>query len=125
LIGTLPAVVLGRMAEEAAACYYEKKGYQVVARNYRAPRLGELDLVLERGGVLTFVEVKARRDAERFGGLPESITPAKLARMRKTAVVYMKENHLLNNDVSFLATLMNIDQYGQVISIESVPVEWI
>jgi putative endonuclease len=50
----------GREAEERAAAYYRARGYRLVEKNFRAKR-GELDLVLQRGGTLLFVEVKGRR----------------------------------------------------------------
>lgn len=53
----------GRWAETAAAWSLRLRGYRVVARRYRTP-LGELDLVVRRGALLAFVEVKARADPE-------------------------------------------------------------
>ena len=53
----------GRWAETVAAWSLRLRGYRVVARRYRTP-LGELDLVVRRGALLAFVEVKARTDAE-------------------------------------------------------------
>ena len=36
------------------------KGYRLLARRYRTP-LGEIDLIVKRGRLVAFVEVKARR----------------------------------------------------------------
>jgi putative endonuclease len=51
----------GRRGEEEAYFYVRRRGYVVVARNYRSPlRRGEIDLVGWDGEVLCFVEVKTR-----------------------------------------------------------------
>ena len=49
----------GLSAEIAAAALLALKGYRLLARRYRTP-LGEIDLVVKRGKVIAFVEVKAR-----------------------------------------------------------------
>src|SRR5690606_33880661 len=47
--------------EAAAAALLIAKGYRLLARRYRTP-LGEIDLVVKRGRLVAFVEVKARAD---------------------------------------------------------------
>jgi putative endonuclease len=53
----------GRWAESLAAWSLRLRGYRIVARRFRTP-LGEIDLVARRGGLLAFVEVKARTDLD-------------------------------------------------------------
>ena len=51
----------GRRGEEDAYFYLRRRGYVVIARNYRSPQFhGELDLVAWQGDVLCFIEVKTR-----------------------------------------------------------------
>jgi putative endonuclease len=55
----------GRFAEALAAALLMAKGYRLIARRYKTP-LGEIDLIVKRGKLIAFVEVKARllaRDA--------------------------------------------------------------
>ena len=42
---------LGRAGEDAAAAVYRRRGFEVVARNWRC-RLGEVDLVVRKGGTV-------------------------------------------------------------------------
>ena len=58
---------LGHAAEWRAVWRLRLAGYSILARRYKT-RLGEIDIVARRGGVLAFVEVKARADY-RDGGL--------------------------------------------------------
>ena len=51
----------GRSGEEDAYFYLRRRGYTIIARNYRSPHYrGELDLVGWERDVLCFVEVKTR-----------------------------------------------------------------
>jgi putative endonuclease len=51
----------GRRGEEDAYFYLRRRGYTIIARNYRSPNhRGELDLVGWDGKVLCFIEVKTR-----------------------------------------------------------------
>ncbi len=52
---------LGHAAEWRAVWRLRLAGYSILARRYKT-RLGEIDIVARRGGVLAFVEVKARAD---------------------------------------------------------------
>jgi len=51
----------GRRGEEEAYFYLRRKGYVIIARNYRSPHhRGELDLVGWDHDILCFIEVKTR-----------------------------------------------------------------
>jgi putative endonuclease len=79
---------IGSRGEDVAADVYRRRGYRVVARNWRC-RLGELDLVVERGGVLVFCEVKSRRQSV-FGGGFEAVTGRKRAKLRAVAEAFLQ-----------------------------------
>lgn len=59
-----------------------------MARNWRC-RIGELDLVVERRGVLVFCEVKSRR-GRAFGVGFESVTQRKQAKLRSLAEAFLQ-----------------------------------
>ena len=51
----------GRRGEEDAYFYLRRRGYTIIARNFRSPhRRGELDLIGWERDVLCFIEVKTR-----------------------------------------------------------------
>ncbi len=53
--------ITGRRGEEDAYFYLRRRGYTIIARNYRSPNhRGELDLVGWDRDVLCFIEVKSR-----------------------------------------------------------------
>ena len=77
---------LGRRGEEIAARYLASRGLAIVERNWRCPQ-GEIDVIARDGGELVFVEVKTRSSVA-FGHPLESITPVKLARLRRLAAAW-------------------------------------
>jgi putative endonuclease len=78
---------LGDRGEHLAGLQYERRGYRVLARNWRC-RLGELDLVLERDGLIVICEVKTRRGAG-FGGGWEAVGRRKQAKIRAVSEAFL------------------------------------
>ncbi|HNS01220.1 MAG TPA: YraN family protein [Anaerolineae bacterium] len=81
---------LGRAGEQMATDLLAGKGYQILARNWRSGRSGEIDLVAQDGPCLVIVEVRTRRGRQ-FGSAEESVTPAKQARLAALAEAYSAE----------------------------------
>lgn len=82
----------GRRAEAVAAWWLRCKGYRVVARRSRQPG-GELDLVVRRGRVLAFVEVKLRATP---AAAAEAILPAQRARIARAAQSFVARDSRLH-----------------------------
>jgi putative endonuclease len=83
-----PRRALGVSGEDAVARWYEREGYEVLDRNWRV-REGELDLVLRRGTMVVFCEVKTRRGTG-FGLPAEAVTFAKQRRLRGLALRWLE-----------------------------------
>ena len=79
--------IIGSAGEEAALTRYRELGYSTVARNWRCP-IGEIDLVVMRGGLLVFCEVKTRSGGA-FGGGFEAVTGRKQRKLRQLAEVFL------------------------------------
>ena len=74
-------------SETVAKTYLLEQGYTCLAENYTI-RGGEVDLVMQQGEVIVFVEVRQRRSAY-YGSAADSITPQKMQRLRKVALHYL------------------------------------
>ena len=91
----LVAAAFGRRAEWRATLLLLAKGYRVLDRNYSI-RGGEIDLVVRRGNVVIFVEVKAR---PRLDEAMEALSAAKCRRVSKAARVWLARNPWANGFV--------------------------
>lgn len=77
----------GAQAERMAADWLADKGLKLIERNMRS-RFGEIDLIMEDGATLVFVEVRYREHAD-YGGAAASVTATKQARLRRAIGVYL------------------------------------
>jgi len=77
----------GLAGEERAIRFLLSRGWQVLAHRFRAGRI-ELDLVVRRGCLVAFVEVKTRRGTA-FGHPFEAVTGEKRRELVKAARVWV------------------------------------
>jgi putative endonuclease len=78
---------VGARGERATELAYVRRGYRLLARNWRC-KLGELDLVLARDRTVVICEVKTRRGAA-YGGGWQAVTARKQAKLRAVAQAYL------------------------------------
>ena len=83
--------IKGNLGEKLAAELLERKGYVIVARQWRCS-LGEIDLIADDRGTLVFVEVKTRRGGA-FGPPELSVHGEKARRMQRLADYYVASTH--------------------------------
>lgn len=81
---------IGSEAEEFAADYLKKIGFEIIDRNWRN-RFCEIDIVARRGNSVHFVEVKYRATPI-AGSSVEYITANKLKQMQFAALHWISEN---------------------------------
>ncbi|HUY85491.1 MAG TPA: YraN family protein [Acidimicrobiales bacterium] len=84
------ARTLGARGEDIATRWYEANGYSVVARNWRRNE-GEIDLIVRKGRLYVFCEVKAR-SSDRFGTPAEAVTASKRSKIRHLAARWLAED---------------------------------
>ena len=90
---------LGRDGENYALGYLENKGMKCIARNFRSGH-GEIDLIVQDGKELVFVEVKTRRN-RRYGEPVAAVTKYKQEHIRYTARVFLLSRGIENRHIRF------------------------
>ncbi|WP_282604723.1 YraN family protein [Pelagibius sp. Alg239-R121] len=99
----LKAYRRGRWAELIAAIWLVLKGYRLVARSYRTAS-GEIDLIVRKGRLIVFVEVKARTSLDIA---QTAINHRQQQRIRQAAAVFLQRNRKLSShDCRFDAILI-------------------
>lgn len=90
---------LGAHGENLAAQWYERHDYVVVDRNWRC-REGEIDLVVSRGGLIVFCEVKTRTSSV-YGSPAAAVTRTKQLRLRKLALLWLEMKQVRSRSLRF------------------------
>ncbi|MGH8275471.1 MAG: YraN family protein [Steroidobacteraceae bacterium] len=79
----------GQRAEQLANDFLRAAGFEILQRNYTR-RLGELDVVARRAGVLVIAEVRTRA-RDRFGGAAASVDGRKQQRIIRAAAQLLQQ----------------------------------
>ncbi len=90
---------LGAQGERAAQRHLKRRGYRIVARNFRAAG-AEIDLVAMDGETLVFVEVKTRRSDD-AGAPEEAVDARKQTRMRRAAEAFAIQYRVGEREMRF------------------------
>ena len=113
---------LGANAESAAARYLIKQGLKLKARNYRS-RWGEIDLIMNDGDAVVFVEVRYRSRGD-FGCAAETIDHRKQRRIARTALYYSQE-HDLHDEVAMRFDVVLIENHDKHTTRNNAKIDWI
>ena len=80
----------GEIGERVAERWLRRKGWRIMQRRFRNGHR-DIDLVVERDGLVAFVEVKARKGAE-FGGPVEAVNWRKQRELARSAHVWIERH---------------------------------
>ena len=90
---------LGRRGEDAAARFLDRRGYDIIERNWTCVA-GEADIIARDGESVVFVEVKTRSNCEK--GLPsEAVDAAKRERYERIAALYLQKLDVVDVPIRF------------------------
>ena len=109
---------IGNLGEDIAVRFLEKRGYSVIERNYLR-KVGEIDVICQKGEVVYFVEVKtvsretvSRETADTFR--PEdNLHKNKLLRLERTINMYIEDRNI-ENDWEVMAVIVTIDTISKI-----------
>ena len=115
---------IGQHAENACCEYLKQQGLKLVAKNYRGHR-GEIDIIMQDGNTLVFVEVRFRKN-DFYGGGLESVNIQKQQRILNTAEQYLQnETKLKNGRIDVVAMSQKPQNKGTDDNEDNYSFEWI
>lgn len=102
--------VIGRQAESEACQYLQSQGLILISQNYRC-RNGEIDIIMQDGQELVFVEVKFRSGTE-FGQAVEYFHPRKRVKFELAVQHYLMDKALNPATVAHRIDIIGIESTG-------------
>lgn len=108
----------GARGEELARQFYEEQGYTFLQANFRT-RAGEVDLILERTGMLVFAEVKARTVGA-IASPREWVDAGKQRRVMAAAMEWLAGEKRSDPFMRFDVVEVYFDKKGELASIHCI-----
>jgi len=106
----------GLHGEDLAADYLERKGYEIVERNFRYGK-AEIDLVVKKGNWLVFVEVKTRSNSD-FGFPEEFVDKEKEGNIFFAAEYYMYKINWEGNVRYDIVSVLGVEFDTEIVHFE-------
>lgn len=113
--------LLGLRGEQIAIAFLTSCGWSIEAHRFKLGR-HDVDLVIRKGNMVAFVEVKTRR-SNRCGTALESVSRRKQADIARVASVWVLRQGKPNDEYRFDVVAIQDSPGGQPI-IEHVPDAW-
>lgn len=111
-------IKVGKIGEALAIEHLSAQGYEIRAQNYRT-RSGELDLIVQRGKWIVFVEVKTRRSLK-FGIPQAAVTSTKQKQISKIALNYLQTHNLLDAPCRFDVVAIVLSRKFELIKLHHI-----
>ena len=109
---------IGILGERLAGIFLRNNGYSILETNYRCPE-GEIDIIAQVDETLVFVEVRTKTSFL-YGTAQESITHAKMDRLRAVAAHYGQEHKGLPETWRIDVIAIRLDPDGGLSDIDHI-----
>lgn len=96
---------IGKIGENIAAQYLEKRGYQIIERNFQC-KIGEIDIITKDKDEIVFVEVKSRKVLS-YGKPADAVNSIKKKHIYRAAQYYL----LIHNQLDTYTRIDVIEVY--------------
>jgi putative endonuclease len=109
---------IAKIGESLAVAHLKARGCEILAQNYRAIR-GEIDLIVQDGQFIVFVEVKTRRSLK-FGVPQAAVTKQKQRQISKIALAYLQAGDLWDAPCRFDVIGVHLSSRSELLRLEHI-----
>ncbi len=109
---TLYKKTFGNKGEDMATQFLLDKGYQIIKRNFKFGRAGEIDIIAKHNNILIFTEVKSRTNHS-FGEPIEQISMKKRKSWYNAAQGFLYINNISNQECRFDVIIVDFSKNNQ------------
>ena len=109
---------VAKIGESLAVAHLKARGCKILAQNYRALR-GEIDVIVQDGRFLVFVEVKTRRSLK-FGVPQAAVTQQKQKQISKIALAYLQAKNLWEVPCRFDVIGIHLSDRSELLHLEHI-----
>ncbi len=89
----------GQQGEKLAKEYLVSEGYNILSMNYKI-KIGEIDIIASKNGILAFIEVKTRTNLN-YGYPYEAVNRKKQEKIKYVSMAYLKERNIKNTQLRY------------------------
>jgi putative endonuclease len=117
--GTDERKKIGQLGEQIAKEHLLLHDYRIVQLNWRC-RSGEIDIIAHADDTIVFIEVRTRKNNNRFGLASESVDDRKQKKVRATAQVYLHLNNKHDRMIRFDVIAVLLNEKEEVITVDHI-----
>lgn len=104
---------LGRWGERQSEKYLARRGFSMIARNFRC-KIGEIDLIMsDDSGAIVFIEVKTRR-SESLANAQDAVNFPKRQKLVNSAKYFVKQYDIKGRPLRFDVMAVVLGEKGPV-----------
>ena len=101
---------IGELGENIACKFLVKRGFTIIDRNFTC-KLGEIDVIAEKGSTLHFVEVKSMNMVHMKHGYraEENVTLSKMQKIHRTVEIYLHSKKVSHETIAIDVLTVTLD----------------
>ena len=104
-MNTTKSKKIGNLGEQISLNFLLNKGFKLIERNWEKHKIGEIDIIVKKDGILYFVEVKTTAISNPNYSPLEHLDDRKLKKFQRIVNHYLIDKNLIDSEYKISAIL--------------------